>query len=608
MAKKIEQEGEKEKELFDKFMCYCKNSGESLGKSISENDAKVPEFQSDIEAAEAKVVTTKAQLKEHQSSRDDAKSAIAKATSVREKENAEFLKVSGELKANIAMLNKAIPAIETGMAGRNGFMQTSSAAQLRKIIAQTSDLTEFDRDAVTAFLSGTTAGEEGYVPKSGQITGILKSMKDDFQKDLDEVVKEEKGKVATYDELMKAKTKEVQTHTEQIERKTALVGELSVEIVHMKNQLTDAEAALIEDQRFLKDLETNCGTKNQEWDERVKTRSQELVAIADTIKILNDDDALELFKKTLPSPAAFLQSQLRSAQQRAVEILRRARAHSNRPDIDLIALALDGKKVDFSKVIKMIDDMVALLSKEQKDDDYKREYCTGQIDFAEDKAKELKHKIDDLDTIIADTSETIKGAVEDIESLTAGIQALDASVMDASVQRKKEHTEYIELISSNTAAKELLEFAKNRLNKFYNPKLYKSPPKRELTEEERIYSNMGGEVPAASLVQESITVKIEAVQHKDDPGPPPETFGSYQKKGEESGGVLGMIDLLIRDLDKEMIEAKKEEEASQKDYEEIMDDAAKKRAEDTKSITEKESAKADAEKEKSTAENAKNIA
>merc|ERR1719313_1656895 len=241
-------------------------------------------------------------------------------------------------------------------------MQTSSAAQLRKIIAQTSDLTEFDRDAVTAFLSGTTAGEEGYVPKSGQITGILKSMKDDFQKDLDEVVKEEKDKVATYDELMKAKTKEVQTHTEQIIRKTALVGELSVEIVHMKNQLTDAEAALIEDQRFLKDLETNCGTKNQEWDERVKTRSQELVAIADTIKILNDDDALDLFKKTLPSAAAagsliqVSKNALRKG--KALSILRTARrlvhGHGHHLNIDIVALALQGKKVDFSKVIKMI--------------------------------------------------------------------------------------------------------------------------------------------------------------------------------------------------------------------------------------------------------------
>merc|ERR1719335_674522 len=81
---------------------------------------------------------------------------------------------------------------------------------------------------------------------------------------------------------------------------------------------------------------------------------------------------------------------------------------------------------------------------------------------------------------------------------------------------------------------------------------------------------------------------------KDDPGPAPET-ATYQKKGEESTGVIAMIDMLKRDLDKEMTEAETVEKDSQKDYEQMMDDAAKKRAEDVKSITEKEGVKADTE-------------
>merc|ERR1719424_908289 len=102
---------------------------------------------------------------------------------------------------------------------------------------------------------------------------------------------------------MAAKTKEVEQHTAAIERKTALVGELAVEIVQMKNSLSEAEESLIEDQKFLADLGTDCASKQKEWDEAKKTRGEELVALAETIKILNDDDALELFKKTLPSPS-----------------------------------------------------------------------------------------------------------------------------------------------------------------------------------------------------------------------------------------------------------------------------------------------------------------
>merc|ERR1719399_269571 len=105
---------------------------------------------------------------------------------------------------------------------------------------------------------------------------------------------------------MKAKEKEVNSHTSSIEKKTARVGALDLSIVRMKQELTEEEAALIENQKFLKDLESDCGTKTKEMEERVKTRGEELVAIHETIKILNDDDALELFKKTLPS-ASFVQ-------------------------------------------------------------------------------------------------------------------------------------------------------------------------------------------------------------------------------------------------------------------------------------------------------------
>merc|ERR1719265_182755 len=206
-----------------------------------------------------------------------------------------------------------------------------------------------------------------------------------------------------------------------------------------------------------------------------------------------------------------------------------------------------------------------------------KEYCTGQIDLIEDKAKELGHSIEDTETELADAKETLKTAEDDLETLQEGIKALDNSVMEATEQRKKENAEYTELMSSDTAAKEILEFAKNRLNKFYNPKLYKPPPKKELTEEERISANMG--VPAFLQVAATKLVK------KDDPGPAPET-ATYQKKGEESTGVIAMIDLLKRDLDKEMTEAEAVEKDSQTDYEQMMDDAAKKRAEDVKAITE----------------------
>merc|ERR1719395_355764 len=79
------------------------------------------------------------------------------------------------------------------------------------------------------------------------------------------------------------------------------------------------------------------------------------------------------------------------------------------------------------------------------------------------------------------------------------------------------------------------------------------------------------------------------------PPPPPETFGAYAKKGEESGGVVAMLDMMVADLDKEITETETEEKENQKEYETFMGDSAEKRANDAKSIEDKESAKADLE-------------
>merc|ERR1711972_1037159 len=153
-------------------------------------------------------------------------------------------------------------------------------------------------------------------------------------------------------------------------------------------------------------------------------------------------------------------------------------------------------------------------------------------------------------------------------------------------------------VASNTAASEVLAFAKNRLTKFY-----KAPPKVELSAEDRIYANQGGEVTTAApggIAGTGITALVQVSlhkQHKDAPAPPPATWGAYASKSEESTGVIAMIDLLIKDLEKEITEAETDEKDGQVDYETMMKDSAAKRTTDSKALTEKGSAKADTQSE-----------
>merc|ERR1719446_1534698 len=112
MEKNIQAEGKKEQALFDKYMCYCKNAGGDLSKSIADADTKIPQLGSDIKAAEATNAQLKEDLKQHQVDRSAAKSAVAEATALRQKEATEYAKYSNEAKANIGMLDGAIAKIE----------------------------------------------------------------------------------------------------------------------------------------------------------------------------------------------------------------------------------------------------------------------------------------------------------------------------------------------------------------------------------------------------------------------------------------------------------------------------------------------------------------
>jgi len=557
MQKKVEAEGEKADELYKKFMCYCETSGGDLQASIAAAEEKIPQLAAEIKAGTEKKAQLDADLKGHQTDRTAAKKAMAEATALREKEKAAYDKALAENKTNLAATLKATAAIAQGMEG--GFLQTNTAEVLRNFV--NSRQASADKQELLAFLSGAQGNE--YAPASGEIVGILKTMGDEMAADQKDMIAAEESAVADYGGLMAAKKKEVAALTKSIENKMARVGELGVEIATMKNDAEDTAEALEEDKAFAQDMEKNCAEKTGMHEKDQKLRSQEVVALADTIKILNDDDALELFKKTLPSSSSsFLQIQrsgdsLRREAQSLLEVAQR-KVTSNKHRLDFIMLALNGRKAGMGKIVKLIDDLVVVLKKEQNDDNDKREYCNEQFDQADDKKKGLERTIADVETVIAESTEGVATLAEELKALKAGIVAVDKQVVEATEQRKEEEAAHKELMQSNTAAKELILFAKNRLNKFYNPKL------------------------ATAFVQDKAA-----------PPPPPATAAAYKKKGEESNGVIAMMDLMVKDLDEEMTVSETENTNDQAQYEKTVAEAGDKRRQDSKSITDKEASKAD---------------
>merc|ERR1719152_267426 len=244
-------------------------------------------------------------------------------------------------------------------------------------------------------------------------------------------------------------------------------------------------------------------------------------------------------------------SQMRRASALIRSSMKSDNAHTAQREVMLMALrsGVHG----FEKVTGMIDGMVGVLEGEQTKDDKTDVWCLAELDKAKDESKATEVDIEELASAVDEQRDSIATTASEIAELKAGLEALDKSVAEATELRKKEHEEYVDTAAANQAALELIGMAKNRMNKFYNPTLYKEPEKK--AEEEDFFAQIASRQP----------------------GPAPETFGEY-KKSEGSSSIIAMMDSMIRDVETDMADAKRDEEEAQKDYEEDMNDAATKRA------------------------------
>jgi hypothetical protein len=602
IVKKIEKEGKTEEDLFDKFMCECNKNSDSLAKQIAAAENQGSDQASALKAGNEQQAQLTQDIADEKKQRGDAKETIATSTGIREKEAKTFADMKAESEANIASMGKAIDALRKGLGG--SFIQTDAAKALKDLIVSKQDLFNADdASQLSAFLQSGQATEG-----TGEIIGMLEQLKETMSKDLADASAAEKDAIATYNELVAAKTKEFETLQASIEEKMTRLGELGVANAELSNAGGDTGDAMEKDKKALADLKAECAQREKDYEAEKKSQAEELLALADTIKMLNDDDALDLFKKALPSSASsFVQITSRSStlRSRALSTLNDARKHQKSISLDFVALALHNKKGGFENVIALIDKMAAQLKKEQKTDDDKKQYCLAEFDTADDQKKVLERKLSDAETAIEDAKGSLATLADEISATEKAVQELDAAVAEATAQRQEENAVYKQTMAQNVAAKELIKMAKNRMNKFYNPDLYKAPPKRELSEEDRIAVNMGGTAPPTpapgGIAGTGIKVFMQVSMHTQS-----EDADQYKKKAEEGAGVIAMMDLLLKDLENQITVGKTEEKNAQEDYETLMADSKEKRTADTTLLGDKMAAKAetDAALEKHTDEKA----
>merc|ERR1719160_2191163 len=291
---------------------------------------------------------------------------------MRQKDLAEFNADEKDMLQSIQALGNAITVLSKH---HESFLQTTADSEvnavrstllkaLKKTLSR-ANLTPSQKGKVESFLQ-QPAGFQSYAPQSGQIFGILKQMKETFETNLSQSQKDELQAAEDFANLKAAKTEEMKKAQAMVDSKTQDLADTVEANEAAKQNKADTEDDLAADTKFLEDLKVRCKNADEEFEMRTKARAEELQAVAETIALLNSDEAHELFGKSL----GFLQmsSQTRrsnKARAQAVNVLKKVAAKTGNQELS--ALAQEAKIAGFEKVKEAIKVMVDELKVQQKD-------------------------------------------------------------------------------------------------------------------------------------------------------------------------------------------------------------------------------------------------
>merc|ERR1719456_1372684 len=307
--------------------------------------------------------------------------ALETATSMRAEALEKFRTEEKDMIVSITSLKNALVVLEKNL--DTSFLQMSAdvKAHVRNVMSTSKAddilqqiLNPQSRDTLTAFMQGKVSAGS---PQGGEIMGILKQMKTEMESNLADMQADEKKAVTEFGALKEAKTSEVAAGEEMAKEKTALLGKTKVQLAEAKEDLEDTTSAMEADQAFLVDLKERCSVSDTEWEERSKTRALEIAAVGETIKILTDEDAHDLFASTM----SFLQlSSMRRTvsradlkREQASRFLLRQGTKSGRRA--LVQLAASVRLDAFKKVEEEITGMIADIKAESDEEVHLREKC-----------------------------------------------------------------------------------------------------------------------------------------------------------------------------------------------------------------------------------------
>jgi len=561
---KVESDGKKEQQSYDKYACWCENTLARKAAAISEAKDTIEKLQTEIEKLNGDLGAHGAEIA--QLTKDLAQNAEAQkeANEVRDKETGAYENDRTENEQCIGALEAAIKIL-TGAGSGKGFLETMQQAQLLSVVGgvrevmskpRASDtLSEKDMETVRQFINkpesmvgrgamsaAQIANPNGdYAPQSSQIQGILKGMYDAFAADLEKDNAEEADKQKAFEELMATKKQEQATLEATLEKQSHDEAHKSKALSDAKTNRDDTDNQMRTDEVFFVDTKDACKVKAGEWAERSRLRTEELTGIQKGIEILNSPEARETFSA---SSTTFIQvksvkSTSHAYRMKAYSGLKALAAKYKGMQMVEIAVAVKNGG-HFDKIMGMIDEMIATLRKEEAEDIAHRDRC-------ENSQGKNGNDMADLDHDIEKAGAEIERMGDKETELKATIKSLDE-----------------EIVQSKTSLEELLSMRNEEQNAF----------KQALKDDTDAVNVISKAIVALSEYYNNNKIPLDLVQKKEDPKysvdedkAPETTFsGSSARKG-ESGGIVAILEMVKEDTENEIKTSREEDAEAEADYE-----------------------------------------
>jgi len=562
MLAKGQKEKHDEQVQFASYKQFCDDTSVEKTRAIKEADERIDVLKADIQSYTAKA----AKLTKEIAGLDEDIAVwtgdIKAATSVREIEKNDYDALHKDYSESVDALERAIAVLkkQTGDKKQASLLQVSSLTKLSLI-------PEEAKKAIDAFVQEDSEALDLAAPEANayefQSNGVVEMLSKLLDKFIDErttLEKEEMNSKHAFDMLMQDLNAQIAQATTDRDEKAESKAKALQAKASATGDLKDTTTTRDADKKYLADLTATCEQKASDFESRQQLRSEEIEAINKAVEIISSGAVSGSADKHLPSllqTSSF--AQLRSdmnmqAKVKVVSYLKKMAKQLN--SRVLSALAVRASDDPFTKVKKMIKDLIVRLMEEANEEAEHKGWCDTELSTNEQTRKEKTAAVETLHAEIDQLESSLAKLTEDITDLTKAVADLDAAMAKATKLRQEEKTTNAETIADAEAAQTAVAQALTVLKEFY-----------------------------AKAGDATAFVQAE-----------PEIFDSeYKGMQSENGGVVGMLEVIESDFARLEAETKASEATAQKEYDNFMTDSKVDKSQKSTSIEHKTAKKQDQE-------------